>query len=225
VLVVAGTGSNDTRHSAQMARFAREVGADAGLSVCPYYNKPTQEGLVRHYMAIAEHSDLPLVVYNIPSRTGVKMSAETLLRLAEQCPLIQAVKDATGDLGFAAEVLRGRPEGFRHLSGDDAATMALVAMGGDGVISVIANEVPGRFSEMVRLAMAGQFEQAREIFYELLPLMMANFLETNPIPVKAALAMMGLIEEQYRLPLSPMSPANRERLQGVLTDLGLLPTR
>lgn len=222
VLVIAGTGSNNTRHAAEMARFARQVGADAGLSVVPYYNKPTQEGLNRHYCTIAERAELPLVVYNIPSRTGTKMTAETLLRLAEECPWVQAVKDATKDLDFAAEVLRSRPEGFRILSGDDSATLALVAMGGDGVISVIANEVPGRFSEMVRLAMAGQIERAREIFFELHPLMMANFLETNPIPVKAALAMMGLIEERYRLPLSPMSPTNRERLRSVLDDLGLL---
>ena len=222
IAVIAGTGSNDTRHAAEMARFARQVGADAGLSVVPYYNKPTQDGLFRHYCAIAERAELPLVVYNIPSRTGTKMTAETLLRLAEQCPWVQGVKDATKDLDFAAEVIRGRPEGFRVLSGDDSATLALVAMGGDGVISVIANEVPGKFSGMVRLAMAGQIEPAREIFFELHPLMMANFLETNPIPVKAALTMMGLIEERYRLPLSPMAPANRERLRRVLDDLGLL---
>jgi 4-hydroxy-tetrahydrodipicolinate synthase len=223
VPVIAGTGSNDTRHAAEMARFAREVGATAGLSVCPYYNKPTQEGLVRHYQAIAEHAQLPLVVYNIPSRTGTKMTAETLLRLAEECPLVSAVKDATGDLGFAAEVLRNRPEGFSVLSGDDSGTLALVAMGGDGVISVIANEVPGRFSAMVRAALDGRFDEARAIFFELLPLMNANFIETNPIPVKAVLAMMGLIGENYRLPLCPMSPANRDRLRRVAEETGLIP--
>lgn len=221
-LVVAGTGSNDTAHAAGMARFAREVGADAALSVVPYYNKPTQEGLIHHYCTIAEQAELPLVIYNIPSRTGTKMTVETLLRLAATCPLIHAVKDATNDIGFAAQVLRDRPAGFRHLSGDDAATLAFIAMGGDGVISVIANEVPGRFAEMVRRARSGDFESARGIFHELLPLMNANFIETNPIPVKAALAMMGLIEEQYRLPLCPMAPANRERLQRVLVDLGLI---
>jgi len=221
-LVIAGTGSNDTRHAAEMARFARKAGADAGLSVVPYYNKPTQEGLVRHYLTIAERSDLPLVVYNIPSRTGTKMTAETLLRLAEKCPLVQAVKDATKDLDFAAEVIRNRPQGFRVLSGDDSGALALIAMGGDGVISVIANETPKQFSEMVRLALKGRFQRAREIFYELHELMRANFLETNPIPVKAALAMMGLIKENYRLPLCPMGEANRERLRNVLLDLHLV---
>jgi 4-hydroxy-tetrahydrodipicolinate synthase len=222
VPVIAGTGSNDTRHAADMARFAREAGATAALSVVPYYNKPTQEGMIRHYGRIAEVAEFPLIVYNIPSRTGSKMTAETLLRLAEKCPWVQGVKDATGDLDFAAEILRGRPDNFVHLSGDDSATLPLVAMGGDGVISVIANEVPGRFAEMVRLARDSQMAGAREIANELYPLMKANFVETNPIPVKAALAMMGIIGENYRLPLCPMSSANRDRLRKVLVDLKLV---
>ncbi|MBM3333708.1 4-hydroxy-tetrahydrodipicolinate synthase [Candidatus Sumerlaeota bacterium] len=223
VEIIAGSGSNDTRHAAEMARFAREAGADASLSEVPYYNRPTQEGLIRHYCTIAELAEIPLIVYNIPSRAGTKINADTLLRLADICPLVRGVKDATKDLDFTAEVLRGRPEGFRVLSGDDSATLAMIAMGGDGVISVIANEAPGRFAEMVRLAMAGQFERAREIYFELYPLMVANFLETNPIPVKAALAMMGMIEENIRLPLVPMSSGPREKMRRALADLGLLP--
>jgi len=225
VQVIAGSGSNDTRHAIEMARFARQVGADASLSEVPYYNRPTQEGLIRHYCAIAERAEIPLVVYNIPSRAGTKINADTLLRLAEMCPWVQGVKDATHDLDFTAEVLRGRPQGFRVLSGDDSATLAIIAMGGDGVISVVANEAPRYFSDMVQLALAGQFEGAREIYYRLHALMVANFLETNPIPVKAALSMMGLIEDRLRLPLIPMSSANRERLRRALADLGLIPPR
>lgn len=222
VPVVAGTGSNDTRHSADMAKFAKSVGSTAGLSVVPYYNKPTQEGMIRHYCEIAERSELPLVVYNIPSRTGSKMTADTLLQLADKCPLVRSVKDATGDLDFATQILRGRPAGFTHLSGDDSATLPLIAMGGDGVISVIANEMPARFSEMVHLAMEGRFADARQVFYELYPLMTANFIETNPIPLKASLAMMGLIQETYRLPLCPMAPSNREKLKQVLIEMRLI---
>jgi len=225
VQVIAGSGSNDTRHAIEMASFARRVGADAGLSEVPYYNRPTQEGLVRHFCAIAERAEIPLVVYNIPSRAGTKINADTLLRLAEVCPWVQGVKDATHDLDFTAEVLRGRPKGFRVLSGDDSATLAIVAMGGDGVISVVANEVPRPFSEMVRLALAGRFAEARNIYFELHALMVANFLETNPIPVKAALAMMGLIEDRLRLPLIPMSAAPRERLRRALSDLKLIPSQ
>ncbi|MCX8038586.1 MAG: 4-hydroxy-tetrahydrodipicolinate synthase [Candidatus Sumerlaeia bacterium] len=223
VQVIAGSGSNDTRHAIEMARFAREVGADASLSEVPYYNRPTQEGLIRHFCAIAERAEIPMIVYNIPSRAGTRINADTLLRLAHMCPWIQGVKDATKDLDFTAEVLRGRPDGFRVLSGDDSATLAMIAMGGDGVISVVANEVPDRFSEMVHAAMRNEFERAREIYFELLPLMTANFLETNPIPVKAALAMMGLIEPHIRLPLTPMSPGPREKLRQVLAALNLLP--
>jgi len=223
VQVIAGSGSNDTRQAVEMARFARDAGADASLSEVPYYNRPTQEGLIRHYCAIAERAEIPMIVYNIPSRAGTRINADTLLKLATMCPYVQGVKDATKDLDFTAEVLRGRPDGFRVLSGDDSATLAMIAMGGDGVISVVANEVPDRFTEMVHVAMQNEFEPAREIFYELLPLMNANFLETNPIPVKAALAMMGLIEENIRLPLVRMSAANREKLRQALATLGLLP--
>jgi len=221
-VVLGETGSNDTHHAVEMAKFAQRAGVDAALSVVPYYNRPTQEGLRRHYLAIAEAIDIPIVVYNIPSRTGVKMTAETLLRLAAESDRIRAVKDATQDLGFTAELLRHRPEWFRVLSGDDGMTLATIAMGGDGIISVIGNETPRQFSDMTRLAMAGDFERARAIYYRLHALMTANFIETNPVPVKAVLAMMGLIEEQYRLPLCPMSAANRERLRAVVADLGLI---
>ena len=222
VQVVAGSGSNDTRHAVEMARFAKRAGADGSLSEVPYYNRPTQEGLIRHYCTIAERAEIPLIVYNIPSRAGTKINADTLLRLAEVCPYVQGVKDATHDLDFTAEVLKGRGKGFRVLSGDDSATLAMVAMGGDGVISVIANEVPGRFSEMVRLSLAGRFQPARDIYFELHTLMVRNFLETNPIPVKAALAMMGLIEDRLRLPLIPMSPSPREKLRAALVGLDLI---
>lgn len=221
--IVAGTGSNATASAIENSRIAKELGADAVLVVAPYYNKPTQEGLYAHFRAIAEAvPDLPIVIYNVPGRTASNISSETTLRLARDCENIVATKEASGNLTQIMEILRGRPENFRVLSGDDSITLALIALAADGLISVAANEAPEMMSRMVNLALAGDWEEARELHYRLLPLMEINFIESSPGPVKAALAMMGLIEENFRLPLVPIQEKNRGPLRQVLLDLNLL---
>ncbi len=222
VPVIPGAGSNSTREAVMLSRCARAAGAQGVLSVTPYYNKPEPEGLLRHYATIAEQADIPIVLYNVPSRTGRNVPAEVTLQLAEEIPHLVAIKEASGNLEQMMEIITYRPEGFAVYSGDDALTLPLLAMGGDGVVSVVANQVPGLFSEMVRRALAGDMEGARVLHYRLLPLMEANFLETNPIPVKTTLAMMGLIEEVFRLPLTPPRPATREKLRTILEELELL---
>ena len=219
--VVLGGGSNNTRHAIELTRHAKRIGADGVLSVGPYYNKPSQEGHYQHFREIAESADVPLLVYNIPGRTGVNILPETQLRMAE-IPNIAGVKEASGDLDQMMEILRHRPDDFSVLSGDDSFALPLMALGGDGCISVVANEVPGAFTRMIHQALEGNWDQARELHYRLYELMQANFLETNPVPVKAAMAMMGLIEEVYRLPLIPMQPGNRQRLEGILRTLELV---
>jgi 4-hydroxy-tetrahydrodipicolinate synthase len=221
-LVIAGAGSNSTQKAIEMTQFAKDAGADAALIVGPYYNKPTQEGYFRHYLAIAEAVEFPLVVYNVPGRTGGNIEAETTLRMAEEIPHVVAVKEASGSMSQIMEIARNKPKQFSLLSGDDAFTLPLISVGGDGCISVVANEVPGDFSDMVRFCLRGKWEKALKLHNKLLPLMNANFLESNPIPVKAALAMMGMIEEVYRLPLVEIKPANREKLKKILTDLRLV---
>ncbi len=221
VPVLCGTGSNSTARSVETTRLAERCGADAVLVVSPYYNKPTQEGLYRHFRTVAEATALPVIVYNVPGRTGCNISAETTLRLAA-VPNIQAIKEASGNLVQIMTILRDRPEGFLVLSGDDSTTLPLIAAGAEGVISVVANEVPREFSRMVRAARSGDWSEARSLHYRLFGLMEANFIESNPIPVKAALAMMGRIQEVYRLPLVPMGEANRARLRRVLQELGLV---
>ena len=222
VPVIAGAGTNSTEEAVALARAAEQAGADALLSVTPYYNRPTQEGLYRHFRAIAEAVRLPVILYNVPSRTGCQLEVGTILRLAE-IPNIIGIKEASGNLEQIMELLRARPSGFLVLSGDDAWTLPILALGGDGVISVVANEAPAEMRELVAAALAGDFDRARAAHYRLLPLMRGNFLETNPIPVKAALAMMGLIEENYRLPLVPPRAETRERLRAILAELNLLP--
>jgi 4-hydroxy-tetrahydrodipicolinate synthase len=219
--VILGGGSNNTHRAIQLTQFARSVGADAVLSVGPYYNKPSQEGHYQHFKAIAESADIPILVYNIPGRTGVNIEPATLLRLAE-VPNIVGVKEASGNLDQMMLILRDRPRHFSVLSGDDSLALPLIAMGGDGCISVLSNEMPGEFTRMIHAALEGNWELARQIHYRTYALMRANFVETNPVPVKAAMAMMGLIEEVYRLPLVPLQPANLEKLQIVLKDLGLV---
>jgi 4-hydroxy-tetrahydrodipicolinate synthase len=219
--VIVGGGSNNTHRAIQLTRFAKEIGADAVLSVGPYYNKPTQEGHYQHFKAIAESAHIPIIVYNIPGRTGVNIEPDTLLRLAE-IPNIVGVKEASGNLDQMMVILRDRPKNFSVLSGDDSLSLPLIAVGGDGCISVLANEMPAEFTRMIHAALEGNWQLAREIHYKTFALMRANFIETNPVPVKAAMAMMGLIEEVYRLPLVPMQPKNRERLQRALKDLRLI---
>ncbi|MDT5262736.1 MAG: 4-hydroxy-tetrahydrodipicolinate synthase, partial [Acidobacteriota bacterium] len=221
--VIAGTGSNNTAHAVEQSRAAVEMGVDAVLVVAPYYNKPTQEGLYQHFRAVAQAVPrTPVVLYNVPGRTSSNISAETTLRLARDVENIVAVKEASGNLAQIMEILRARPEGFLVLSGDDAMTYALVALGADGLVSVASNEAPVLLSRMVDAALAGRFDEAREMHFRLLPLMDVNFIESSPGPVKAALALMGLLEENLRLPLVPVEENSRARVREVLRELGLL---
>lgn len=220
VPVIFGAGSNSTKKAVQATESAKRLGADGVLSVGPYYNKPTQRGFHEHFKAVAEVG-LPVIVYNVPGRTGSNIEAATMLKIAE-IPNIVAVKEASGNLNQMMEIIRSRPADFRVLSGDDWITMALIAAGGDGVVSVVSNEVPGPMSKMVDAALEGDFARARELHYKLLPLMNANFIESNPIPVKAVLTMMGMMGENYRLPMVPMAPANRAQIQKIAEGMGLL---
>src|SRR5215216_7976946 len=221
--VIAGTGSNSTSTTIARSQAARSLGVDAVLTVAPYYNKPTQEGLYAHFHAIAESvSGLPVVIYNVPGRTSSNISAETTLRLARDVENIVAVKEASGNLSQIMEILRARPEGFRVISGDDSFTLALIALGGEGLISVASNEAPGLMSKLNELALAGQWDEARALHYRLLPLMEGNFIESSPGPVKAGLALMGMIEENLRLPLVPVQEKTRNRMREILTEVGLL---
>ena len=220
--VIAGTGSNSTAATIENSKIARALGADAVLVVAPFYNKPTQQGLYAHFRAVAEAVDLPIVIYNVPGRTSCNISAETTLRLARDCENIVAVKEASGNLSQIMEIFRERPDDFRVLSGDDALTFAMIALGADGLISVASNQAAELMSRMVDLALDGKWNEARELHYRLLPLMETNFIESSPGPVKAGLAMMNLIGENYRLPLVPIQEKSRARLREVMVELGLL---
>ena len=221
VPVMAGAGTNDTRAAVELATAAREAGADAVLSVTPYYNKPTQEGLFRHYMEVADAAGVPVFVYNVPGRTSVNILPETLFRLADQHELIAGVKEASADMQQVMTILRDRPDGFVVLSGEDHLTLAMVGLGAEGVISVAANEVPARMSEMVEAALAGDSGAARTLHEQLLPLMRLNFIETNPVPVKTALEMMGHFTAHFRLPLCEISEHNRAPLAKALETAGV----
>jgi 4-hydroxy-tetrahydrodipicolinate synthase len=221
--VIAGTGSNSTAAAIDYSRTALSLGADAVLVVAPFYNKPTQAGLYAHFRAVAEAVEgLPVVIYNVPGRTSSNISAETTLRLARDVENIVATKEASGNLSQIMAILGGRPPNFRVLSGDDALTLAMIALGADGLISVASNETPELMNELVEAALAGRWDEARSLHYRLLPLMEANFIESSPGPVKAAMAMMKLLEEQFRLPLVPVEERSRARLREVLSELGLL---
>jgi 4-hydroxy-tetrahydrodipicolinate synthase len=222
VPVLAGAGGYDTREVVESARAMRDAGADGLLSVTPYYNKPTPEGLFRHYQAIAEATPLPILVYNVPGRTGCNVDPSTLARLAS-IPHVAGVKEASGNVTQICEVLRAVPADFLVLSGDDALTLPAMAVGARGVISVASNEAPGEMARLVEAAERNDFAAAREVHSRLLPLMLANFAESNPIPVKAAMAQMGLLEETYRLPMVPPRAETRERLARVLAAVALLP--
>ena len=218
VPVIAGTGANATDETIMITKQAKKSGADAALLVSPYYNKPTQEGLYRHYKAVAESVDIPIVLYNVPGRTAVNILPSTVARLAE-IENIVAIKEATGDMKQVSEVIRLCRDRITVISGDDFTTLPLLALGGKGVISVSANVSPKDMSMMCSLWMKGQHDRARAIHYKLEPLNAAMFIETNPIPVKTALAMMGKIQEEFRLPLCEMSTANKDKLRKVLVDL------
>jgi 4-hydroxy-tetrahydrodipicolinate synthase len=221
VPVLAGAGSNDTAAAVAKARRAAAAGAAGILSVGPYYNKPTPEGYYRHFAAIADASPVPVVYYNVPGRTGSNIDVKTQLRLAGH-PNIVGVKEASGNLGQVMELLRDRPAGFEVLSGDDAFTVAFMALGAEGLISVAANQAPGPVHDMVAACARGDFADGRRIHHRLLRLMNLNFAESNPVPVKASLALMGLCEESYRLPLCPPTEATREALRAALKELELL---
>jgi 4-hydroxy-tetrahydrodipicolinate synthase len=218
--VVAGTGANSTSEAIELARFAKEAGADAHLSVVPYYNKPTQEGLYRHFKAIAESVDLPLILYNVPGRTVADLSNDTALRLA-QVPGIVGIKDATGNIERGSDLIKRAPKGFTVLSGDDATALALTLLGGQGTISVTANVAPRLMHEMIAAALAGDLVRARTINFRLLGLHKNLFLEANPIPVKWACARMGLMEDGQRLPLTGFSPEYHDKLLAAMREAGI----
>jgi len=220
VPVLAGAGGYNTHEVIEAAQQMARAGADGILSVAPYYNKPTPEGLYQHYKAIAEALPVPVIVYNVPGRTGVNVDVTTITRLSA-VPNIVGVKEASGNMTQMCEICRAVPSDFLVLSGDDALTLPVMSIGGRGIISVAGNEIPGEMSRMVEFAERGDFASARKLHHDLLPLMQINFIESSPIPVKAAMAMMGLVEEIYRLPLVPPRPASRDRIAQVLRDLGL----
>jgi 4-hydroxy-tetrahydrodipicolinate synthase len=220
VPVMAGATSNDTARAVAECRRMCRLGADYILTATPYYNKPTQAGLFRHFTAIADASTRPICLYNVPGRTAVNLQPPVTLQLAEH-PNVMGIKEASGDLAQVMQILRGRPERFAVLSGDDWLTLAIVAAGGDGLVSVASNEMPGPMCALVHLMLAGDVEKARDWHYRLLPLMDANFLETNPAPVKAALALTGRIRNVLRLPLVPVTEKTRTALAATLKDLGV----
>ena len=221
--VIAGAGSNSTAAAIEYSQRARDLGADAVLQVAPWYNKPTQEGLYAHFRAIAEAvPETPIMLYNVPGRTSSNIAAQTTLRLARDCENIVAIKEASGNLTQIMEILRERPTNFSVLSGDDSMTLPLIALGGKGIVSVASNEIPDLMSRMTALALDGNWTEARELHYRILPLMEINFIESSPGPVKAAMAMMGLLEENFRLPLVPIQEKSRAQVREVLTELGLL---
>jgi 4-hydroxy-tetrahydrodipicolinate synthase len=219
VPVIAGTGSNSTREAISLTNAARETGATAALLISPYYNKPTQEGIYEHYKQIAEATRFPLIVYNIPGRTASKIEASTIARLAELDEIV-GLKEATGSLDEVQEVIRLCGDKIEVYSGDDSLTFPVLAVGGVGVISVVANVAPKQSAAVVDAVLRGDFQGARRMHFDLLPLMRALFLETNPVPVKAALSMMGFCRDELRLPLLPMSESLRPRLRQALADAG-----
>ena len=215
VPIIAGTGSNSTQEAISLTQYAKKAGASAALLITPYYNKPTQQGLYEHYKAIADAVDLPLILYNVPGRTAVNLLPKTVARLAE-IHNIRAIKEACGSLSQISEIVSLCGSKITVLSGDDALTLPIMAVGGKGVISVAANIVPSKMAEMAKACLDGEWERARDLHIQLFPLFQAMFFETNPIPVKTSLAMMGRVDEEFRAPLCAMSPENKDRLADVL---------
>jgi 4-hydroxy-tetrahydrodipicolinate synthase len=218
VAVIAGTGSNSTDEAVRMTRLAAEVGATATLQVAPYYNKPTQEGLFRHFASVAESTSLPVVVYNIPGRTGRNIEPATILRLAE-VEGIAAVKEASGSMAQVMDLVASRPNGFSVLSGDDNLTLPMLSLGAEGVVSVASNIAPKMMGTMVRSALEGRFDEAQQMHYQLLPLFRMVFLQTNPIPIKAAMAHLGLMEEVYRLPLCELDDSDKAVVRAIIEQV------
>jgi 4-hydroxy-tetrahydrodipicolinate synthase len=221
VPVIAGTGANSTAETIEITKHAKKSGADAVLLVAPYYNKPTQEGLYRHYKTIAKEVNIPIVLYNVPGRTAVNILPSTVARLSEIKNIV-AIKEASADMKQVSEIIRLCGDNITVISGDDFTTLPLIALGGKGTISVSANVAPKEVATMCSLMLKGEHDKALKLHYKLEPLNAAMFIETNPIPVKTALAMMGKIKEEFRLPLCEMAPANREKLKKILKDLKLI---
>lgn len=225
--VIAGAGSNDTKKAINFSKIAKKAGADALLHVTPFYNKPTPDGLVAHFKAVAGASGLPIVIYNVPGRTGSNVAPSVIIRIAREVPQVRAVKEASGSIIQMMEIIKlaatGGPKDFAVLSGDDAFTLPLIAAGGQGIISVVCNEIPKQFSDMVHAALDKDFDKARTLHYQLWDLMNVNFIESNPIPVKTALSLMGKIELGLRLPLVEMEEGNKEKLKKILKSLKLIP--
>ncbi|MBI4038891.1 4-hydroxy-tetrahydrodipicolinate synthase [Candidatus Daviesbacteria bacterium] len=222
VPVIAGAGSNDTQKAIHCSKIAKESGADALLHVTPYYNKPTPLGLLAHFKAIAKVVNLPIILYNVPGRTGSNVSAATTIKIAKEVPQVVGVKEASGNVPQMMEIIKGVSPSFSVLSGDDAFTLPLMAAGGVGIISVASNQIPKAMHDLTQAALEGDFERARKIHYQWLDLMNINFIESNPIPVKTALSMMGKIKEIFRLPLVAMEDKNREALKAVLKSHKLI---
>jgi len=222
IRVIAGTGSNSTAEAIEMTRHAERAGAAGALVVNPYYNKPTQEGLYRHFRAVAEAVAIPIVLYNIQSRTAINVETDTMARLARDVKNIVGVKEASGSLDQMSQVIAACGPDFSVLSGDDNITLPLLSIGGSGVVSVIANIVPRETADLVHAALEGDWKRARDLHYRLFPLARAAFLETNPIPIKEAMAMAGMLEPEFRLPMCRMSDANREKLRAILKPYGLI---
>jgi len=222
IRVVAGTGSNSTAEAIDMTKHAERAGAAGALVVNPYYNKPTQEGLYRHFRAVAESVAIPILVYNIQSRTAINVETDTLARLVRDVKTIVGVKEASGSLDQMSQVIAACGPDFSVLSGDDNITLPLLAIGGSGVVSVIANILPRETAELVHAALDGDWKRARELHYRLFPLARAAFIETNPIPIKEAMAMAGMLEPEFRLPMCRMSDGNREKLRAILKPYGLI---
>lgn len=221
VPVIAGTGSNSTREAIDLTVRAARLGAAASLQVSPYYNRPTQEGLYRHFTKVADEGGLPVIVYNIPGRTGVTVENDTMMRLAGH-PRIVAVKEATGNMPLVLDLMRRKPADFDVLSGDDNLTFPLVCLGGTGVISVASNLIPRQMAELVAAALGGDVQEARRLHNRLYPLFRALFIETNPVPIKAAMALKGLCKAAYRLPLCPLTAGHQQELEAVLKEQGIL---
>jgi 4-hydroxy-tetrahydrodipicolinate synthase len=221
VPVIAGAGGNCTSKVIELARAVERTGADGILSVSPYYNKPSQEGLYQHFKAVAGAVSLPVVIYNVPGRTSSNILPETVARLAEIDNII-GIKEASGNVSQMGELAVKIPEGFKMISGDDANTLPLIALGGTGLISVASNEIPGVMARFARLCVEDKFKEAMQIQKKYLPLWTGNFMDTNPVPVKAVLAMMGMVKEVYRLPLVPMKEGSRKILEGIVRELGLI---
>jgi 4-hydroxy-tetrahydrodipicolinate synthase len=222
VPIVAGTGTNETEMSLNMTIFAKENGASAALLVTPYYNKPPQDGLFEHFYLIATETNFPIILYNVPGRTGVNMTAETQLRLANACPNIVATKEASGNIEQIMNIIKNAPRHFSVLSGDDSLAFPIIALGGKGAVSVISNFLPKEFSSMIRMALKGDFAKARDMHYKLLELMQLMFIEPNPIPIKYALSLKGLVKQVYRMPLLELQRENKKKIKSAITRLANL---